>query len=69
MKNYRNDPTANTAIGSVDRELSRRRKEAERAARLIRRGRLTLEEEMRIRARFTGIFRRALEDALEKTDL
>ena len=69
MKNYRNDPTANTAIGSVDRELSRRRKEAERAARLIRSGRLSLNEEMRIRARFNGIFRRALEDALEKTDL
>lgn len=66
MRNYRNDPTANTAIGAVDRELHRKRKAAKRAARLIRSGRLTWEKESRIRARFTGIFRRVLEEALER---
>lgn len=65
MANYRNDPTGNAAAGAVDREIRQKRKEAERAARLILSGRLSREEENQIRRQFTGIFRRLLEEELK----
>lgn len=65
MANYRNDPTGNAALGSIDREIKQKRKEARIAARMILGGQLTAEQEYRLRRRFTGIFRRFLEEALE----
>jgi len=64
MRNYRNDPTANAAIGAVDRQLKRMRKEAEQLGRLRRAGKLTHEEEMKARARFRGIFKHLLDEQL-----
>ena len=65
MRNYLSDPTANTAIGSVDRQLKRMRKEAENIAALHRQGRFTAKMEAEARRRFTGIFRPILEEALK----
>lgn len=64
MANYRNDPTANAAIGAIDRELRQKVREAEAIREKRRRGELTPEEELEARRRFTGIFRHILEDAL-----
>ncbi len=65
MRNYLSDPTANTAIGSVDRQLRHMRKEAEKIAELNRRGCFTAEMEAEARRRFIGIFRPILEEALK----
>ena len=65
MANYRNDPTASAALGSIDREIRAKRREARIAARMIRRGRLSAEQERVRRRRFTGIFRRFLCEELE----
>jgi len=58
------DPTANAAIGAVDRQLRRMRREAEQIALLNRQGKFTPEMEAAARRRFTGIFRPLLEKAL-----
>ena len=64
MRYNNNSPTSSIAVGNVDRELRRMRKEAEAIGRRYRAGLLTWEEEMAARARFRGIFRPLLEDAL-----
>ena len=61
MRSYAN-PTADTAIRSVDREIRRYEILAEK----IRDGRLSPEEERRARRQFTGIFRRILLDTLRE---
>ena len=60
------DPTANAAIGAVDRQLRRMRREAEHIASLRRQGRFTPEMEAEARRRFIGIFRPILEKALQE---
>ena len=67
MANHRSDPTANAAMGSVDREIRAKRKEARFAARMIRSGELTAQQEEILRRRFTGVFQRFLKKALEET--
>jgi len=59
------DPTANAAIGAVDRQLKRMRKEAAHIAYLNRQGKFTPEMEAEARRRFIGIFRPILEQALK----
>ena len=67
MANHRSDPTASSAIGNIDREIRIMRKQAHDAARLLRSGKLTPEQEYRLRRRFTGIFSRFLREALEES--
>ena len=67
MANHRNDPTANAALGSIDREIRENRRRARAAARMIRSGQLTPEQEYRLRRSFTGIFKRLLDEALEES--
>jgi len=64
MSRMHSDPTANRAIGSVDREIRRMKKEAERIRVLRLSNLLTFEEERRARCRFIGIYRPLLEKAL-----
>ena len=65
MSNYRSDPTANAAIGAVDRELKQMRKRAEQIRARHRKGLLTRQEELNARMQFTGIFRHLLREAVE----
>lgn len=65
MSYLHSDPTANAAVGSIDRELRQMRKEAERIRALRRNNALTREEEQRARRRFIGIYRPLLEKALK----
>ena len=58
------DPTACRAIGSIEKELKRMRKEAERLRVLRRSNMLSSEEEERARRRFIGIYKPLLERAL-----
>jgi hypothetical protein len=62
---YYSDPTANAAIGTVDREIRRLRKRAEQIRRRRQKGLLTKQEEEDARREFVGIYRRFLMEALE----
>lgn len=64
MSNYYSNPTANAALGSVERELKQMKKRAKQLRRYYRLGLLTPEEICRARRQFTGIYRRFLEEAL-----
>lgn len=66
MANYRNDPTANAAIGAIDRELRQKAEEAGKLREKKLRGELTREEEREACRRFTGIFRHLIEEALDE---
>lgn len=66
MANYRNDPTANAAIGAIDRELRQKAAESAKLRERKLRGELTREEEREARRRFTGIFRHLIEEALDE---
>ena len=65
MRYYQNSPTSSIAVGNVDRQLRRMRREAEDIRRKYLLGQLSFEEEQSARARFRGIFRPLLEDALK----
>ena len=62
---YYRDPTANAAIGTVDREIKLMRKRAAEIKRRRLRGQLSAEELVKARRQFVGIYRRFLREALE----
>ena len=61
---YYADPTANAAIGAVDREIRILRRQAGQIRRRRRQGLLTPQEEARARRLFVGIHRPLLAYAL-----
>ncbi len=63
--NHFSNPTANAAIGSVDREIKMMRKRAEQIKRRRQKGLLTPHELALARREFVGIYRRFLREALE----
>ncbi len=65
MSSYYSNPTANAAMGAVDKEIRQMAKRATRIKALRKTGRLTPEIEARARREFTGIFRPLLERALD----
>ena len=62
---YYSDPTANAAIGAVDREIRRMRKRAEQIRHRRQKGLLTKQEEEAARREFVGIYRSFLLEAPE----
>lgn len=64
MSHYSN-PTANAAIGAVDREIRMMRKRAEQIKQRRKNGQLTIEELTLARKQFVGIYARFLREALE----
>ena len=64
MSHYAN-PTANAAIGAVDRELRMMRKRADQIKLRHKQGLLTPEELAQARKQFIGIYARFLREALE----
>lgn len=64
MSHYSN-PTANAAIGTVDREIRMMRKRAEQIKRRRQQGLLTSEELAKAKRLFVGIYARFLREALE----
>ena len=59
MKHY-SDPTANKALGGINREFSRLEKKAKTLCRLLDEGRLTTEQFQAAQSQFTGIYRHVL---------
>lgn len=64
MSHYSN-PTANAAIGTVDREIRMMRKRAEQIKRRRQQGLLTSEELAKAKRLFVAIYARFLREALE----
>lgn len=64
MSHYSN-PTANAAIGAVDREIRMMRKRAAQIKRCRQQGGLTADELAKARKQFVGIYARFLREALE----
>jgi len=64
MSRMHSDPTANRAIGTIEREMKMMQKEADRIRALRRSNQLSPDEERRARRRFIGIYRPMLERAL-----
>ena len=62
---YYSNPTANAAIGAVDREIRMMRKRADQIKRRHQQGQLTPEELATARKQFSGIYARFLREALE----
>ena len=58
------DPVSNRAIGAFDKELKRAVSDGLRLKALRDSGLLRWEEEQRVKARYKGICRRRLEDAM-----
>lgn len=63
MAYFVNDPISGRALSSLDRELRKARKDGEYLRSLMLSGRLSWEEEQRIRSRYRGVFLRRMEDA------
>ena len=54
------DPTANRALGGINREFSRLEKKARTLCRRLDEGKITMEDFARAQAQFTGIYRHVL---------
>lgn len=65
MSSYYSNPTANAAIGAVDKEIARMRKWTLELAKRRRQGRLTSRELEQARRAFTGIYRRFLREVMD----
>ena len=59
MKHY-SDPTANRALGGINREFSRLEKKAKNLCRRLDEGKLTMEAFQQAQCQFTGIYRHVL---------
>lgn len=62
--NHYSNPTANAAIGTIDRELKMMRKRAKFLKERKQKGLLTPAEEACARKQFVGIYRHILQNAL-----
>lgn len=62
--NHYSDPTANRALGGINREFSRLEKKAKQIRRLLKEGKMSPEDVEKAQAQFTGIYRHVLTHVL-----
>ena len=62
--NYYSDPTANKALGPINREFNRLEKKAKTLRQQFREGRITQVDLDRAQAQFQGIYRHVLTNVL-----
>ena len=67
MSHY-SDPTANRALGGINREFARLEKKAKRIHQRLKEGKMTPEQLQKAQAEFTGIYRHVLTIELNKPD-
>ena len=65
---YYSDPTANKALGSINREFSRLEKKAKNLRKRYREGRLSEEALERAHSQFTGIYKHVLDHVLAEDE-
>ncbi len=63
---YYSDPTANMAIGSVDREFSRLEKRAKKLRKLLEEGKITWDDIEKAQSQFNGIYRHVLNNVMKE---
>ena len=63
---YYSDPTANMAIGNINKEISKLEKKAKSLKKLLEKGKLSQKELERAQAQFTGLYRHVLDNVLEQ---
>jgi len=63
---YYSDPTANMALGSINREFSRLEKKAKKLREARDNGTISAEKLNRAQAQFRGLYRHVLETELER---
>ncbi len=63
---YFSDPTANAAVGNINREFSKLEKKAKRLRRLLREGKLSPTDLQKAGTQFTGIYRHVLSNVLNE---
>jgi hypothetical protein len=61
------DPTANMALGSINREFSHLEKKAKKICKLYEEGLLSEDDLAKAQSQFTGIFRHILNHALKES--
>lgn len=61
---YYSDPTANRALGPINREFSRLEKKAKAIRKQLQEGKITPADVERAQAQFTGIYRHVLTNVL-----
>ena len=64
--NHYSDPTANAALGSINREFSRLEKKAKRLRQRLKEGTLSPQALERAQGQFTGIYRHVLNNVLKE---
>ena len=62
---YYSDPTANMALGSINREFSKLEKKAKQLRKRLDEGSISREAVQRAQSQFTGLYRHVLTLALE----
>lgn len=67
MKHY-SDPTANSALGGINREFARLEKKAKHLRALFREGAITEADLARAQAQYKGIYRHVLTRVLNEPD-
>ena len=65
---YHSDPTADRALGSINREFARLEKRAERICEQLENGTLSPEEFERAHAQFRGVYRHVLDNVFKKRE-
>lgn len=68
MANYYSDPTANAAVSSIEKDMKRMARTAEKIAARYKKGIISLDELEMAEKQFTGIYRNLLRNALIKAE-
>ncbi len=63
---YYSDPTANMALGNINREFSNHIKKAKKLRKLYEKGKLSPGDLQKAQAQFRGLYRHVLQNVLEE---
>ncbi len=64
--NYYSDPTANLALGNINREFSKHIKKAKRLCKLYKEGKLSAEALDAAHKQFNGLYRHVLDNVIKE---
>lgn len=63
---YYSDPTANTALGNINREFSNQVKKAKKLCKLYADGKISADDLEKAHSQFKGIYRYVLDNVLDE---
>ncbi len=65
---YYSDPTANMAIGNINREFSKHIKKAKKLRKLYEEGKISPDALQKAQSQFRGLYRHVLQNVLEEEE-